>query len=54
MSEKMLLQIDEVVPRKTNAMTTGETVWCALNSDDYRDANDAIKRVLQEERYEEE
>ena len=47
--EDMLLEIDEVVPRQTDTMTTVEMIWCALNSDDYRDANHAIKRALRDE-----
>ena len=51
--EDMLLEIDEVVPKQTETMTAGDMVWCALNSDNFRDANDAIKRALLEERDEE-
>ena len=52
--EDMLLEIQEVVPRKTEAMTSGEIIWFALDDMDYRDANDSLKRSLREETTDEE
>ena len=46
----MLLQIHQVTPlQEMEQLTSGEIVWCALNAQDFIDANDELKKALREE-----
>ena len=46
----MLLEINEPLPvSETEHLSTGEIVWCELSKNDFRDANNALKKALRED-----
>ena len=47
--EDILLDISDVSPIGTDAMTYGDIVWCQLNISDYNDANEVLRKLLLED-----
>ena len=45
----LLLQIKDVIPINTETLSISEVVWCVLDEVDIVDANNALKRALNEE-----
>ena len=45
----LLLQIKDVIPINTETLSISEVVWCVLDDVDFVDANNALKRALNEE-----